>query len=500
MEIEFSKKWSYTWLFAGTVLMYFSNWNWAVPAAAWLFPVFLLRFTHTSNAGKGLLLLCSACMIVGVVSMWKLLALEAIPASFRVVSGLAVGLIFFLPFAADRLLAFKMPGFAATLVFPCSWTALEYLKSLGNGSWGALAYTQYGNLPLMQFVSVTGIWGVSFLITWFAAIINFSWEQQFSWHKIRKIAVVYGLVIFLVFLYGYVRISVNGEPEDNVCIASITNPRDFVARFYKPDWTDRESAYKYMQGDLDYLFKATRDSARAGANIVFWQEYSVSVMEEKEQEFIDRAKGIASKEQIYLALAIGLFPLDYPDHPWQNKLIWIDPNGKVIEEYLKLKPAPPLEPIDPGKGGISILDTTHGRVASAICADLDYPHLIHGAGAGKAGLLLIPAQGWAAVEPLHAYMAVFRAIENGLSMVMGNGGGVSIAVDPYGRIVNSLDYFNSDEKQLISCLSTNGVATIYSKIGDIFAWICILGVVVMSVWGFFSASRFNSAKPTAPGP
>ena len=87
-----------------------------------------------------------------------------------------------------------------------------------------------------------------------------------------------------------------------------------------------------------------------------------------------------------------LFPLNYPEQTWQNKLIWINPNGKVIAEYLKLKPAPSLEPIIPGKGGIPILDTAYGRIASVICADLDYPSLIHRAGTNNADLLVIPAQ------------------------------------------------------------------------------------------------------------
>ena len=200
MKIKSHKKWSYAWLVLGTVFMYFSNWNWAIPAAVWLFSVFLLRFIRIQKIGPGLLVLCSTCMIVGVVSMWKLLAMEVIPPSFRVVSGLAVGVVFFLPFVADRLLASKVPGFVATLVFPCSWTALEYLKSLGGGSWGALAYTQYGNLPLMQFASITGIWGLSFLITWFAAITNYAWEQQFAWRKFRKIVILYSLIISFVFL------------------------------------------------------------------------------------------------------------------------------------------------------------------------------------------------------------------------------------------------------------------------------------------------------------
>jgi len=489
MKIESQKKWSYAWLVMGGVLMYFSNWNWAVPVAAWLFAVFLLRFTRSQKIGSGLLVLFSASMIVGVASMWRLLAIEAIPPSFRVVSGLAVGVVFFLPFMVDRLLASKVPGVVTTLVFPCSWTALEYLKSLGGGSWGALAYTQYDNLPLMQFASITGIWGLSFLITWFASIANFAWEQQFAWRKFRKIAILYSLIISFVFVYGYSRLATTGEPTDKVCIASVTNPRDFVSRFYTPDWTDRKSAYKYMQNDLNYLFGATKSFAHAGAKIVFWQEYAVSVMEENEQEFIEQAKKLAQEEQIYLALAIGLFPLNYPDQPWQNKLIWIDPSGKVIDEYVKLKPAPPLEPIIPGKGGISILDTAYGRIASVICADLDYPSLIHQAGAHDADLLLIPAQDWAAVDPLHSYMAVFRAIENGLSMVKGTGGGLSIAVDPYGRSINLSDYFNSTQNQMISCLPTKGVVTIYSQIGDAFAWLCILGFFIISVWGYVIGRR-----------
>jgi apolipoprotein N-acyltransferase len=148
-----------------------------------------------------------------------------------------------------------------------------------------------------------------------------------------------------------------------------------------------------------------------------------------------------------------------------------------------------LEPILPGKGGISILDISYGRVASVICADLDYPSLIRQAGICNADLLLIPAQDWAAADPLHTHMAVFRAIENGTSMIKGTGGGLSIAVDPYGRIINTLDYFKSTQTKMISCLSRQGVVTMYSKIGDTLAWFCIGGFFIMSGWGYVSWKR-----------
>jgi len=481
---EKQQRLSYAWLFTGAILMYFSNWNWALPGATWLFSVFLLRYSRTQKVGSGLLILCLVSIIVGVISMWKLLSIDAIPPSFRIVSGLAVGIISLIPFVADRVIAPKLSGLTASLVFPCSWVALEYVKALGNGSWGALAYTQYGNLPLMQLSSITGIWGLSFLITWFASSVNFAWEQQFAWRKTRKIAILYSLIIAFVFLYGYGRLVYSEEPTDKVCIASVTNPQGSISRFYGPNWPDRKSAYKNMQKDLDYFFDATSKAANAGGKIVFWQEYAVSVMEENEKEFIDRAKELALEEQIYLVLAIGLFPLKYPDQPWQNKLIWIDPSGKVMDEYLKLKPAPPLEPIVPGEGGIPVLNTAYGKIASVICADQDYPSLIRQASAGNAEILLIPAKDWAAVDPLHTYMGVFRAIENGLSLVKGTGEGLSVAVDPYGRVITSSDYFKSSENPMISCLSTKGVVTIYSRIGDAFAWLCILGFITISVWGY----------------
>jgi apolipoprotein N-acyltransferase len=63
-----------------------------------------------------------------------------------------------LPYLADRLSTPRLGGFVATLVFPLAYTTIEYLASFGPfGTITSLANTQYGNLPLLQLVSVTGI-------------------------------------------------------------------------------------------------------------------------------------------------------------------------------------------------------------------------------------------------------------------------------------------------------------------------------------------------------
>jgi apolipoprotein N-acyltransferase len=76
----------------------------------------------------------------------------AIPLIFVIGAALAVS------YLVDRVVSPRVPGFVGTLVFPSAVTTVFYLNALvsPNGSWGNLAYTQYGNLPLVQLAAVTG--------------------------------------------------------------------------------------------------------------------------------------------------------------------------------------------------------------------------------------------------------------------------------------------------------------------------------------------------------
>jgi apolipoprotein N-acyltransferase len=65
------------------------------------------------------------------------------------------------------------------LVFPSALVALQFASSHGaHGSWGSAAYTQAGNLPLLQSLSVFGLWGITFLIGWFASTVNDLLERR----------------------------------------------------------------------------------------------------------------------------------------------------------------------------------------------------------------------------------------------------------------------------------------------------------------------------------
>ena len=71
---------------------------------------------------------------------------------------LSLGVIITLPYLLDRVLARRLGGWLCTLVFPLAVTTVWYLTALlpQAGTWFNPAYSQYGDLPLMQLVSVTG--------------------------------------------------------------------------------------------------------------------------------------------------------------------------------------------------------------------------------------------------------------------------------------------------------------------------------------------------------
>ena len=110
-------------------------------------------------------------------------------------------------------------------------------------------------------------------------------------------------------------------------------------------------------------------------------------------------------------------------------------------------------------------------------------------------ILLSPAHDWPEIDPIHAQMAVFRAIENGVSVVRQADQGRSITVDPYGRVLAEMDHFTASERVMVAQVPTQGVFTVYSVIGDLFGWLSVVGFVIVAIW---AVVRGRKAARTAP--
>jgi apolipoprotein N-acyltransferase len=121
--------------------------------------------------------------------------------------------------------------------------------------------------------------------------------------------------------------------------------------------------------------------------------------------------------------------------------------------------------------------------------NIAWQHMIRQAGKSGSALLLTPANDWVTIKHIHAVMARTRAIENGLAILRPTSNGISIAVDPYGRIVSQVDYFQSRGGALTAVLPVKPVATLYSSLGDLFAWTVLIGTPFLLIVGMIAHKR-----------
>ena len=496
------------WL-AGTALSLFAvHTNWDIPLAAWLYPIFLLRYSRLRTARHGIPRVGAAVMI-GVLFWLGVTGMLFVPVAAAAFA--LLGIMLTVPFALDRLLAPRFGGIWATLVFPASRVAMEYLFVLvaGFGSWGSLGATQHGNLLLIQLAGITGVYGVSFLMAWFASLANRAWEFGFTWQAIKRETLAYAGVLTLVLGGGAIRLLFFPPTAHTVRVAGISASQASVKatsealeaavkEYWRPSLIATSDPLRVRNAFSpinEELIARTEREARAGAKILLWPETQARVLQQDLEPMMDRIKRIAREENVYVNAAFALYTQQAPNI--RNISVLVTPRGAIGWTYDKTHPTP-MEPMVPGPGVVPVADSPHGRLANVICYDADYPQLMRQAAEKGADLMLVPAYDWEGFEYLHAENVVFRAVENGYSVLRQSSHGVSTAVDSQGRTLKSVNYFTSEDPTLIAQIPLQPrIPTIYSRVGDVFAWLCVAGTILLVTKS--SLHRAPAVRTALPG-
>jgi len=480
-------------MLAGSLLVGFSMGRWLAPLAAWIGPVLILRYARDHKVGSGYLFVLAACILaflIGFGSSWAgLLPLLIVP-----ILAVGFGFLWSLPYLADRLVGAQLKGFSSTFVYPLAATTLEFVLIRTNpfGAWGATAFTQYGDLLLMQIVSVTGMIGITFVMGWFASVANWAWENRTRGGEILKGVGAFGVVLAAVYTFGFLRLSLAPAGE-TVRVAGITPQSGMV--LFNRFVADPAAARLEVQSHWDAYFGETVREARAGARLIVWPEGAGTVPFSDEASLIAQAQEIAQQYDIYLAIGMYAFD-DGPDSspPGENKFLLIDPTGAILIEHFKYGG----RILDPyrvqGDGKLQTADTTFGVLSGVVCWDLDYPTVIQQAGQKEVGLILVPSNDWPAIDPVHSHMAAFPAIENGMSIVRQTSDGLSIAVDPYGRVLAQTDFFGSADRTMVAQVPVMHVATLYTAFGR---WLGGILVVAFLLVVAYVVARAIIARPAA---
>lgn len=480
-------RWSYLWLAIGTLLGFI----WTIPLTMWLAPVFMLRFVRSQKTWVGFLLSWLSSYIVIAITFRTFLPL---PLPEYLITMLITSFTGALAYLADRLLVPRLPGFTSTLVFPLAVTLLDYIGAMTNpmGSIGAQAYAQYGNLELMQLASITGMWGIVFLVNWLGPVVNWAWERKFEWKEIKRGTFVYAGILLLVMVFGSVRLAFASTPNGTVRMHGITmvDMRQELEGLHDALRNDRQE-YREKTAEMRELYlDATIQEARSGAQVVHWPEMAVFAPEEDEAEFLDQAAEIARQEGIYLVIPMGT---EFQDgSKWENKLLIFDPSGEMVLEHHKYGNAL-AEGSRPGNGVLQTAETPFGTISGVICNDTNHQEVIAQAGRNGTDVLFSPSLEIRGIDPMHAHMAAFRAIENGVVLVRQADNGLSIVVDPYGHILAETDHFTSSDRSTIAQVPVYSVLTLYSYTPDLFAWLAIGGFLVITIAAIILGRRAKRA-------
>ena len=361
-------------------------------------------------------------------------------------------------FAADVLLfrALLRRGsvWSAAVAFPAFWAFVEFLASFvpANGTAGSLAYTQLGFLQLLQLASITGQWGISFLLLLFpSALVAGVFARRTQPRRAVGVVVAMCAVVAAALVFGAIRLS-SPPVNANVRVGLLVTDSVDVA---DPGAPAEELVREYAAH--------AEDLARRGAKIVVMPE-KVAVLRN-----IDSPREDAPLQSVAdrtgATLVVGLLHLDPPSR--FNEARIYTPH-LACRTFHKQRMLPPFESnLTPGT---SLAVLQQGTVGVAICKDMDFIRPARDYGRAGVELMLDPAWDFEVDSAWHGHIAIMRGVENGYAIAHASKHGLLTVTDDRGRILGEVRSRNAPFASLLVNVPMQHDSTVFSRFGAWFPW------------------------------
>lgn len=337
----------------------------------------------------------------------------------------------------------------------------------------SLAYTQLKCLPLLQVASVTGLWGVSFVVFFFAAglaVVLFLMEREPR--RAAVMAAWCGALVGVVLLGGVVRLWMPVS-KDVVRVGMVASDARGYSGVASPGaGTDSELRA--------YAAQAQMLIAR-GAQVVVLPEHLGVVQGSGVQAADEILQGLADRSGA--TIVVGVADVEQPAQYNQARVY--GPRMQVMS-YDKEHMLPPFESMFTPGTAITTMQRPSGMWGVAICKDMDFTGLSRRYGEAGVGLMLVPAWDFEMDRTWHGHIAVMRAVEDGFNMARAARGGFLTVTDDRGRILAETRSDSAPFATLLAEVPVRHDATIYARFGNWFAWVALalLGLVVVEVFWF----------------
>jgi apolipoprotein N-acyltransferase len=447
----------------------------------WVAPVPVLAIAPRLRASTAFIL-GSIAWILGAMNQWNYVRhVIELPLRIIILFFVIAAVVFGLGVLFTRSFLRRDSVFLAAFAFPVYWVTSEYLTAIASphSTWGNLAYTQMNFLPLIQIASVTGLWGISFVVFLFAGTVASLFSGAGKLWERRALAIAAGCVVAAVLVFGKWRLH-SSAPAKSVAVTLVA--KDVPMSLYLGS---EEEALVLLREYADEIRHVTPARTQAVVLPEKIARVSESALAEVDALFSSAATSTGA------AVVLGL--VRKTSSGSFNSSRFYSADGKSEANYDKHHLIPGIEPEKSGDKRIS-LNQPSGRWGLQICKDMDFPALSREYAADGADLMLVPAWDFNVDRWLHSRMAVLRAVEDGFALARSARNGLLTLSDNRGRILAEKATAPGRFVTISGMLNVAPEATFYSRTGDWFAWLCVAVFVILLASRLLAGSRSGSRK------
>jgi apolipoprotein N-acyltransferase len=438
---------------------------------------------------------------MSVAAGWAVLLLIA------VIWGASIGLFAWMVQRLSKQ-SYSLALFGAPFLWISTEVLRTYLPEI-SFPWGLLGYPAAGNPALAQVTTLTGIYGVSFLVAAFNSLLVWS-DAATEGFSMRRILVLAGasIAILLMILAGP-----HFVPRAQAHhVARVIQPNFPENLEYAGDW------YASHEQDLRDLERLSMPAVSGGArpDLLLWPEAPApfSFQDPRFGPFISRVAA-----EFKGPIVVGIIewkPILDSTHgvprtglvPY-NSAAMLDAEGQRRFSYDKIHLVPfgEYEPfplihqvvnsVSEEVGGFrsgsqrNVGTFANGQTFSVfICYEAIYAGEVREFARNGAQLLInISNDGWFGASDAaeqHLRMARIRAVENRRWILRDTNSGITASIDSYGNVTRVMKRDSRGAADVPYDFRTD--RTIYTRFGDWFAWMCV-GVSAILVLVTFGKAK-----------
>ena len=379
------------------------------------------------------------------------------------------GLFFGLYYGVSAWLAsFSPSGYPRWFAFAGWFGLMEWVRGFAFSGfpWNVVGNIWNGYLPVLQLVSVVGVYGLGLLTVLLFTAPNFG--------RCLKPTLLVLLSFVLIYAFGAWRLY--DAPKDTVWGVKLRIVQPNVPCTLK--WNPREA-----QNNINKLIKLSRENNEDITHVI-WPESAVAFLINYNERA--RLQLMAALQQGSVLVTGAMRGINREEETVANSLVVLDDLMNITAvydkshlvpfgEYMPMRGILPLEKFVPfdsdivaGRGAQTIPIEKAPAAGALVCYEAIFPGEVVEKKHRPEWMIHITNDGWYGLSagPYHHFaMAQTRAVEEGLPLARSANTGISGLIDPYGRIWDSLGL---EETGVIDVALPRAIPpTLFAKYGNV---------------------------------